>query len=52
MTANNDKSKAMNYLWGTFVVLNIVLTTATLYTMYRKANGDKKKCKCQQKEQA
>ena len=50
MATGKEDSKMMNYLFGTFLVLNIVLTSANLYTMYRR-NGNKKKCKCQEKEQ-
>jgi len=48
--ANDKEGKLTQVLFTTFLVLNIVLTSANLYTMYRK-NGKKKDCKCQQKEQ-
>lgn len=42
------ESKLIVYLTGTVLVLNIILTGASLYTMYRKG-GTKKKCSCQDK---
>jgi hypothetical protein len=47
MATDNKKEKLMNCLFATFLVLNIVLTSANLYTMYQK-----KKCSCKEKEEA
>lgn len=51
MTTDNNPGKLTQVLFTTFLALNIVLTSASLYTMYRR-NGKDKKCKCQEKEQA
>ncbi len=47
MAIEDKKDKLMTCLFATFLVLNIALTSANLYTMYQK-----RKCSCKEKEQA
>lgn len=44
MAVEDKKNELMTYLFATYLVLNIVVTSATLYTMYQK-----KKCNCKDK---